>query len=71
MVCVLFCSYVWKKDGNEIRFDEFSDLALEPGTGNLLISNCQNRHQGVYQCIGRNDFGLTISPGFFLGKAGE
>lgn len=58
--------YRWNKNGELLVWQADARLDLEPGTGNLLISDPSLTDNGLYQCFAYNELGTAMSDPVYL-----
>ncbi|KAK7071202.1 hypothetical protein SK128_003822 [Halocaridina rubra] len=59
-------NYRWNRNGEPIVFQADPRMELEPGTGNLLISDPTLEDNGLYQCFAYNELGTATSDPVYL-----
>jgi len=67
---LVFYRYSWTKDGAALRITGI-DMKVLPGAGTLVIEEPSSHHDGVYQCLARNQYGVALSVRSVLRLAGQ
>ncbi len=65
---MLSFSYEWTFDGERLEINGI-EIVQKAGQGTLIIREPLARHQGLYQCFAKNEFGIAVSVKSMLKKA--
>jgi receptor-type tyrosine-protein phosphatase zeta len=53
-------TYEWYKDSKPLEIDGF-EIKRQPGSGTIIIEKPDEKYEGVYQCMAKNELGVALT----------